>query len=310
MANEYGDGKLVQSAILSSMYSLKVADKAYVGNHPVIAAGYRGFRVGQGSDTMTSSIVDLGSGTASTISETGAIVPDDFDISTYTVQAVRKGKGRNRSDKLAMFDATGVLRDPAALVYDAMSIQMNTLMGLIASVGATLSQDASPGSGTDLDWASVDLAIDTLTQGGVDYQRLLMILHPQQWRDLRAQIRTGTSLSSAFLDGTNAPEALMARPLGYQGSYGNVDIFTSTRVPADGGSANRIGCLLSPGALVWADAPVLPDPHGFVDVLGGGALAIEYQRDASRALKAMYYHFHMGVAIAEDARGVTITSDL
>jgi hypothetical protein len=46
-----------------------------------------------------------------------------------------------------------------------------------------------------------------------------------------------------------------------------------------------------------------------MDVLDGGRLRIERDRDASRATKAYYYNFLIGVSLGEDARVVTITSD-
>ena len=308
MSNLHSDGYLIQSSILLQEYALAAADRAALPNHPALAAGYLG--IGNESSVVSKTLADLGAGVASTISEDGQVVPDDFSLSTVSATVVRKSKARSFSDFLRFYDRTGMLKDPAGLAMDAMMIHDNTMMGMVAEAAASASTDVTPGSGSSLTWAKWHEAVDTLTQTGQDYPPggLINILHPKQWNNLKTAA-IGTGLGDAL---THSPEAYniqYAQSIGYQGRYFGVDIFTSTRVPTANSGADSRGALIAPGGVVWAEGLIEPDPDGFMDILGGGRLQIERERDPSRMKKAAYYNFLLGVSLGEDARVVTITSD-
>lgn len=309
MGNSYSQGAGVQASILDKEYRLQVADRAMALNHPAISGGYIGQSAGSGSDTITRTLWGLGAGVAGTISEDGAAPVTDIPSGTVTVQVVRKSLGRSRTDILALFDASGMLRDPSALALDAAQTKMNTLLSMIAIAGATFTQDSTPGSGVALTWAKFQEARDKVVASGEEGP-LMAILGHTQWANLSSQMQVGTSLSdAATVKGDEGYNALLARKLGYQGNYFGVDIYTSKRVPTANAGADYRGCMFGPGGIAWADAALLPDPHGFIDSLDGGKLQIEYDRDASRMLKKIYYNFLVGVSKGEDLRGCTITSD-
>jgi hypothetical protein len=307
--HQHSDGYLIQSSLLLKEYGLIAADRAALPNHPALAAGYLG--MGNESATVTRTLADLGSGTADTISESGQVVATDFTLSTVSATVVRKSKARSRSDFLKFFDQTGLLKNPAGLAMDAAMIRGNTLTSMIAVAAATASSGVSVTSGTSLTYAKFLEAKHSLIESGQDFAdgELLCVLHPKQWNNLESQISVGTSLSNAVLQTPEAYNMQYARAVGYQGRLNGIDIFTSTRVPTANAGADSVGALIAPGGIAWAEGAIEPDPDGFMDVLDGGRLQIERQRDASRMLKAIYYNFLLGVSLGEDARVRTITSD-
>jgi hypothetical protein len=308
MANLHSDGSLIRSSMLLQEYGLIVADRAALPNHPAIAGGYLG--LGNESSTVTRTLADLGTGVAGTISENGAVVPSDLVFSTVSATVVRKSKGRSRSDFLKFYDQTGILKDPAALAMDAAMIRANTLMGMVAESVSAATTDVTPGSGAALTWAKLSEAKQTLVQTGQDFAdgELMAILHPKQWGNLETAA-IGTGLGDALTHSAEAYNIQYARAIGYQGRFFGIDIFTSTRVPTANAGADSRGALFAPGGVVWAEGIIEPDPDGFMDILDGGRLQIEYERDASRMQKAMYYNFLVGTSLGEDARVVTITND-
>jgi hypothetical protein len=307
MANLHSDGSFIESSILLQEYGLLVGDRAHLPAHPALSGGYLG--LGTESATVTKTLADIGSGVAGTISESGAVVPDDFNPSTVSATVVRKGKGRSRSDFLKTYDRTGMFLEQA-LAFDAASIRGNTIVGMVAEAAATATADVTPGSGSSLTWAKLQEAKQTLVETGQQFMDgdLLCVLHPKQWSNLETAI-IGTGLGDALTHTAEAYNIQYARSIGYQGRYFGIDVFTSTRVPTANGGADSRGALIAPGGVVWAEGLLEDDPDGFMDILDGGRLRIERERDASRAVKAYYYNFLIGVSLGEDARVVTITSD-
>ena len=303
------DTELLQSSILRKEYGLLVGDRASLPMHPAIAAGNIG--IGNESQTVVATLASIGTDVAATISETGAVVPTDHTLAQVSATVVRKSIGRSRSDIVKFYDQTGLLKDPAAMAFDAVSVRNNTILSMVASAAATGTVDVTPGSGVGLTWAKFMEAKQTMTQAGVDFMdgELLAILHPKQWSNLESQIAVGTSLSAAVIEAPEGFNIQLAKKIGYQGRYFGIDIFTTTRVPTANAGADSRGALIAPGGIVWAEGLIEPDPDGFMDILDGGRLQIERQRDASRMTKAAYYNFLVGVSLGENARVVTITSD-
>lgn len=307
MANLHSDGSFIESSILLQEYGLLVGDRAHLPAHPALAGGYLG--MGTESATVTKTLADIGSGVAGTISESGAVVPDDFSPSTVSATVVRKGKGRSRSDFLKTYDRTGMFLEQA-LAFDAASIRGNTIVGMVAEAAATATADVTPGSGSSLTWAKFQEAKQTLVETGQQFMDgdLLAVLHPKQWSNLETAI-IGTGLGDALSHTAEAYNIQYARSIGYQGRYFGIDVFTSTRVPTANSGADSRGALIAPGGVVWAEGLLENDPDGFMDIVDGGRLRIERERDAARAVKSYYYNFLIGVSLGEDARVVTITSD-
>lgn len=308
MAELHSDGNYIESSILLQEYGLLVGDRAHLPNHPALAAGYLGS--GSESATVTKTLSDIGSAVASTISEDGAVTPTAFSPTTVSATVVRKGYGRSRSDFLKTYDRTGMFLEQA-LAFDAAMIMGNTFMSMVAEAAATGSTGVAVTSGTSLTWAKFQEAKQTLIQTGQDFAdgELLCILHPKQWSNLETQLAAGTSLSNAVLQTPEGYNMQYARSIGYQGRYFGIDVFTSTRVATANSGADSKGALIAPGGIVWADGLLEDDPDGFMDIVDGGRLRIERQRDASRAIKSYYYNFLKGVSLGESDRVVTILSD-
>jgi hypothetical protein len=306
--NVHSDGALIQSAILLKEYGLIVADRAHLPAHPALMGGYLG--LGNESTVVSKTLASLGSDVAPTVSETGAAQIVDYSTKVISATVVRKSIGRSRSDMLKFYDQTGLLKNPAAMALDAAMVRGNTIVSLVAAAAATATRDVGPSSGSALTWQKLIEAKQTLVNTGVSFAdgELLAVLHPNQWSNLETAI-IGTGLGDALTHTMEAYNIQYAKAIGYQGRYFGIDIFTSTRVPTANGGADSRGALVAPGGVAWAEGLIEPDADGFMDVLDGGRLAIERERDAARMSKAMYHNFLIGVALGDDDRVVTITSD-
>lgn len=304
--NVRSDGYLYNPSILRKEYELLLADRAALPQHPALSAGYLGMGV-EGAQ-IKRTIADLGSTKAQPMSETGAIVATAITLSEVSATPARKGLARSRSDLLKMYDQAGVFSEEA-LAMDAEGARQATLIDMVITAAITATGNAGT-SGSDLTWNNIHEAVGTLELSGATFGpgELLCILHPQQWRDLQSQL-LGTSLGDAVTHQADAPNLLLPRQIGYKGRFYGIDFVTSSRVPLANGTADRQGALIAPGGIVWAEAAIEQDPDGFMDVLGGGRLCIERERDASRALKDYYYSFYLGVSLGQNGAVVKITTD-
>lgn len=310
MANKWSDGDFQVSAnqMLAASVKLAVAERMAPPNHPALAAGYLGNVAGSGAQTVVQKMGDFGSGVASTFAEDGAVGTDDITYTDYSATVVRKAKGRSATDFARFLDPiSGTILNPQLMALDAISIRNNTLMQLVAEAGSSFATYSAGSTGTDLTWAKIRAAKNDLMEGNVQFAdgELVCILHPHNWADLETDLLV-TLTSDAM---THAPEAgamRVARASGYQGRYFGIDFYTSTRVPTANAGADYAGCLVAPGGIAWADGSFAPDPHAFQDILDGGKLMIEYDRDPSRALKKLFYNFRVGASVGDDNRGVKL----
>ncbi len=134
------------------------------------------------------------------------------------------------------------------------------------------------------------------------------VLHPVQFNDFLSSLRSETG-AAQFAPATI--EMLGQKGPGYKGSWMNTEFYVSDSVDiAPAGS--RTGAMFAQGALAYAMAPVARMighiPAGNI-VLDAGDLLVELDRTASDGVSAAYAHMFMGVAEAEDLRGVRIVSD-
>lgn len=129
------------------------------------------------------------------------------------------------------------------------------------------------------------------------------LLHPEQWQDLQADIRTEQNNALAFAPASF--EAMSAKGPGYKGSYLGVDIYTSSHITQSAGQ--HVGALWAPGAIGFATGKPAA-LVGAAESMDMGDVLIEMDRDATRALTSIVGHCYVGMGIVDADRGVKLLS--
>lgn len=129
------------------------------------------------------------------------------------------------------------------------------------------------------------------------------LLHPEQWQDLQADIRSETNNALAFAPASF--EAMSAKGPGYKGSYLGVDIYTSSHITESAGQ--HVGALWAPGAIGFATGKPAA-LVGAAESMDMGDVLIEMDRDSTRALTNIVGHCYLGMGVVDSDRGVKLLS--
>ncbi|MCH9838407.1 hypothetical protein K0U83_22290 [bacterium] len=307
MANEVlysGLGDLRLAKILNNEIQLLLADRFSLRTHPSIfnagnIAG-RGSSVIsipqaglEGYDLMTA----VGGETASASNVALTDASADITIARFALR-------REISDLANMTDSVGLTAERLAAdmvggyemaVTNAIC---DTIDGFTATAGTT---------GVDLSVDDFFSALFTLEQASVRTP-YVSVLHPVQVTDLQNSIRAeGGALQ--YIAATQ--EMLAAKGQGFAGSFLGVDIFKSSKVPTANGGADRAGAMMGYGAVGMAEGSVRPISalSGALQFPAGTVIAVEYERNSATALTAITGNAYFGVALLQDAMGVSIISD-
>lgn len=172
----------------------------------------------------------------------------------------------------------------------------------------------TPGFSNSVGTAGVNLSVDDIYDAIFQLTSSLnpapyaAVLHPVQFNDFLSSLRSETG-AAQFAPATI--EMLGQKGPGYKGAWMNTEFYVSDSVDATPGGSYT-GAMMGQGALAYAMAPVTRMighiPAGNL-VLDAGDIVVELDRTASDGVSAAYAHMFMGVAEAEDARGVKIVSD-
>lgn len=209
--------------------------------------------------------------------------------------------------------------DPDILAMDAISSMNARATDLICDVIDGFSTSSGPGSGVDLDVASVMGLIGAGAVGNLPGNAFIGVLAGIQWSDLI--VDGGTSIGSAG-GGTQNYNAQLAamqelRGTGYTGSWLGVDWFRNNRVKTANGGADRAGALFALGGVIGLLGNFVrgvEDPTNQVLVGGSeadgnsGVVLFERQRDAFSGETAFVSHGYMAWAKGIEA-GITLISD-
>tara|TARA_R110002020_G_C16281103_1_gene771829 strand:+ start:404 stop:1345 length:942 start_codon:yes stop_codon:yes gene_type:complete len=309
--NLYAGGDLVVSEILSQEVGLKLAERGTFWNHPAIT--YAGSATYQGSSTIKMDFIDSGATKMSAVASNVAVTPDAFTFTRASITLAQQRMGRSVGDLLRVLSPSGVIRDVDAFAADAAGSYGVSLSQLLITAGAGFSTDISD-TGADLTWAKIREAKATLIAANANFTdgNVICVLHPVQYADLEADA-AAAGIGDAV---SRSPEAQAIQQAngflsGFRGSLFGIDFFTSTDVPTANAAADRRGFMACPSGLLWADAliPASGDTANREILVDGGRMAIEFERDASKALQNVYYQAILGCSIGQDSAGVTITSD-
>jgi len=128
------------------------------------------------------------------------------------------------------------------------------------------------------------------------------VLHPKGFNELQDSIRGETGIV-AYTPATN--ETIRLKGDQYKGSFLGVDIYVSSYVTNDG--TNNDQAIWAPGALGFATGA--PSIVGAAQVMNMDQVAVEFSRDASKAVSTVTGHAYLGISIIDEDRGVMFQSE-
>ena len=189
----------------------------------------------------------------------------------------------------------------AAVDQTIASLLTGLFAGVSGNVGTT---------GVDLDPDVFFDAIYVLNLAN-NPRGLAAVLHPQQVNDLIEGMRGETGAIQFRSD----IQGMLGNPgSAYRATILGVDVYQSDRVALANANADRQGCMFSQGAFAYTlgDVPSIIGA-GMINpgniVMQTPEMFIEMSRDADNGLSSMILNMYPGVAEAEDARAVKITTD-
>lgn len=298
-------GDALVSAKLSAEYILLGADRTILPEkHPALF--YAGDVAGSGSKVIQVPIEGLlGHDPLAAGTEGSAATPTALTDSSVSVTVAYKVKAYQPGDLVRLVDATGVL-DAQTFVLDAVQCGWNFLVSLVAGLSAGYATVVGT-SGVNATAGDFIDAITSLNINNAPPGRLAC-MHPRQWGDIMTDIGTVTGGGLAYSPTVQDSILSLARGNGYQGQLAGIDVFTSTQIPLDGGSANRMGCMIARGALAWADGtPRIEDPSR--QMLVGPKVKFAMDRTELAGTTDFVSSLYMGASEGVDLFGVTIQTD-
>lgn len=288
---------------LSGMVIQLLAARDALPNHPALM--YAGSAEGSGSAVVKVPHIGLeGYNTLAATSDGAAVTATTISDGATTITVARKSRAYAPTDLAKLTGPAGQL-DAAAFASDAVRSAAATLVELVAAVtdGFTTTVGSTTVNLVISDFLAAKAALANANVPGP----YLCILHPQQWADLVSDIATNDSNGSVVFDPAS-PEAIARLGTGFQGDLFGVQVFTSTFVPTANAAADRAGGMFGRGAVIWADAaPIVDVPDS--QILLGGKILFERDRDALSGLTNYVTHAYMGVSKGIDSAGVSIISD-
>ena len=285
------------SAELDGLWHRAMLDEAFVGNHNALLK----LQSPRSGRKAVSEIWDNGSALMSSATENSDGSVTDFAPATIEVTCAPFQLIRSTSDGARMTDVSGALT-AESLVQDGVTSYGRTLMSLIAAVVSGTWSATKGSSGTQLTMDDVLDAEAALSGGGVT-GRLLCVLNPLQFAPIRKELLSnggGTLVNS--LEGQVLASPMQA--VGYQGTLGRIDFFTTPRVTVSSGDYQ--GALLGEKSIAWADMDVTSDP-GTYSLIVGGKLKTEWNRRGARLMTEVQHSAWLGAAKAFGGRGVRLT---
>ncbi|MEQ1505319.1 MAG: hypothetical protein ABMB14_24015 [Myxococcota bacterium] len=308
---------LLAAEALDGNFVLLLAERNNIPSHPAIymcdpvdAAG--------SATRKVSHLGMLGYDLPSSLADGSTIGLTAISDGSTQVTAVRQTKAYSTTDLARMTLPDGRI-DPQLLAADAIASLNAKATDLICDVIDGFSATGGPGSGNDLDVASVMALVGAGAAANMSGP-VMGVIHGQQWSDLI--VDGGTSIGSGGGGTQNYSAALAAMQTlqgnGFVGEWLGVSWYRNNRVKADGGANNRVGAIFSRGGVMVVQGLFMrgvEDPTNQV-LIGsnpeagvGGVVLLERARDAFGAETAFVSHGYLGASKGIEA-GVSLISDL
>jgi len=184
-----------------------------------------------------------------------------------------------------------------------------TLTDLLTALFPAIDNDVGPGSGVDLDVASIYDAAFQLNSESVAGP-YACVLHPQQFNDFQNSLRAEAG-AVQFRAATS--DLLELRGPGFKGSWNGIQFFQSNSVGKVNTNADYAGAMFGAGAFGYtlADARLAAGhvPPGLL-LLANEAVVIEMARDQTNFMTSLIASMFPACVEIEDARAVEIISDV
>ena len=132
------------------------------------------------------------------------------------------------------------------------------------------------------------------------------VLYPTQFTDLQESLR---SEGGALQFHAPTAEMLALKGPGYKGSFMGCEVYASDSVVTANGGADSAGAMMGLGAVAYAEASAVAAMPGSIPAPAQSPVYAEFERGADPGLSRVIGHAFNAVAIAEDARGVSIITD-
>ena len=129
------------------------------------------------------------------------------------------------------------------------------------------------------------------------------VLHPKSLTELQSSIRSETSNAVSYMPATQA--LLEAKSNSFVGSLFGVEIYKSSYVNGNG-SSGFDNFMFGLGGLAYADG--VPNIVGAAQTMGMDKIAVEMDRDSTKATTKIIGHAYLGVVVADSNKGVLILS--
>lgn len=308
---------LLTAEVLDPTVILLLAERNNIPRHPAIHMADPVDAIG--SATRKVSHIGLqGYDLPAAIADGSTVALTALTDGSTTLTVTRYTKAYGWTDLAYMTLPDGRI-DPEILAMDAIASMNARATDLICDVVDGFSTTSGPGTGVDLDVASVMALIGAGAVGNLPGPAFMGLLHGIQWSDLI--VDGGTSIGSAGGGTQNYSQQLAAmqelRGTGYVGSWLGVDWFRNNRVKTANAGADRAGALFARGGVIGCLGNFtrgVEDPNNQVLVGGSsedgnaGALLFERSRDAFSGETAFVIHGYMAWAKGVEA-GITLISD-
>jgi hypothetical protein len=301
---------LLVAEVLDGQYVLLLAERNALPNHPAL------FRASRTIDAAGSNVIKvphlglMGYDLPAQLADGATVGNTALTDGSTTITVVRYSKAYAWTDLAKMVQPDGRV-SPTALAMDAVISAASRETDLICDVIDGFTATGGPGTGVDLDVASVMAIIGAGKVANFAGPAIMGVIHGQQWSDLI--VDAGTSLGSAP-GGTQQfnPQLAALQSLrgdSYVGSWLGVDWFVNNRVKTANAAADRAGAIFARGGVMIGEgtfAGQVEDPTN--QVIVGGKVLFERSRDAHSGETSYPMHHYVGASKGIEA-GITIISD-
>ncbi|HYF25973.1 MAG TPA: hypothetical protein VD931_09570 [Baekduia sp.] len=300
---------LLVAEVLDGQYVLLLAERNALPNHPALMRASRPIDHAGSNVIKIPHIGLMGYDLPSALADGSTVGNTALTDGSTTISVVRYSKAYAWTDLAKMVQPDGKV-SPTALAMDAVVSAASRETDLICDVIDGFTATGGPGTGVDLDVASV-MAIIGAAKVANFATGVMGVLHGQQWSDLI--VDAGTSLGSSPGGSQQYNPELAAlqslRGDSYVGSWLGVDWFVNNRVKTANGAADRAGAIFARGGVMIGEgtfAGAVEDPAN--QVIVGGKILFERSRDAHSGETSYPMHQYVGVSKGIEA-GITIISD-
>lgn len=292
------------AAMIEAEVRAQLADMATIRNTDALL--FAGDLAGSGSDAVTLRFAGYGAKTPMAAADEDAdVTASALSTATSSITIARNALRYDITD-LAVLTGLGRDIDPFLL---ANSMAMSAEARIMEIICNTFSS-ASSSVGT----SGVDMSVDDFCDAIFELElndnmgNFYSVLAPRQFADLQNSLRSETNNALAFSPAVE--EAIAIKGQGFQGTLMGVQIFRSAYVQNSSPAGNKVGAMMSAGAVGYAIGTPRPLAGAGAEIRPAGTpVVVAFERDESKALTEIVGHLYCGAAITEDEKIVKIVTD-